>query len=192
MHRPASLHVGDLHQEKCIEQARNEAGSFGAPCETWTAARHRPPPAEHVGRWPRSLRSALRGLLVVNFYNVDRVHSLPCKPCGPWRCTSTPAGLFISGHPGLPRDAEHASVWRTALVELLRQDPEVRLHHVGQWRFGAPAVKPTDLLTYHLPRFLSDLYQHEDPAAVRPRTEAIGVDPDTGKFRTSSLKDFVL
>ena len=92
-------------------------------------------------------------------------------------------------HPAPPSDTSRASIWSSPWVELLLQHPEVKLHIVPQWKFGALAPKPTGLLNLRLPCFLRSLYQHADGSLQKPTGVAIGCNPD-GSFKTSCLKEY--
>ena len=92
----------------------------GPPCETWSAARHLPPPPEVGLKWPRPIR--------------DRAHpwgrptNTPreCRPVAMgtkllWRSWQLELGTVRSGggslkeRPSQPDDVEKASTWATRL-----------------------------------------------------------------------------
>ncbi len=54
---------------------------------------------------------------------------------------------MLSEHPGLPREPHKASIWRTPLVRLLCQLPNVKLHEIPQGLYGASSWKATGLIT---------------------------------------------
>lgn len=84
-------------------------------------------------------------------------------------CHIAYGGFFIEEHPGIiPRQP---SIWRSAIIRVLRQHPDVHFHE------RLPSL------------FLRDLYQQADDAARRPTSHAIGVDAD-GNFRTSCHKEY--
>ena len=58
-------------------------------------------------------------------------------------------------------DAARPSIWTSPIIQLLLRLPDLQLHHVAQYRWGAEAVKPTGLLTCWLGpfRFSRDLYK---------------------------------
>ena len=58
----------------------------------------------------------------------------------------------------------------------------------SQW--GALAPKPTGLLTLRLPHFMSDLKQCEAPTPLDQLETAIGVDSNTGEFKTAKYKEY--
>ena len=67
--------------------------------------------------------------------------------------------------------------------------PELQLHHVAQYQWGADAVKPTGLLALAMPFFRCDLYKKAFSDAVRPTRAAIGKNPN-GEFNTSRHKEY--
>jgi hypothetical protein len=98
-------------------------------------------------------------------------------------------GLFVEEHPGMPIHDDHPSVWKSALSRLFRRHPDIALHEIAQWKFGATTVKPTGLMCLRLPFFLRDLFSHADATAIRPTSQAIGVAPN-GEFRTACHKEY--
>eukprot|EP00435_Cladocopium_sp_Y103_P054828 s232_g18.t1 len=114
-----------------------------------------------------------------------------------WSCTSLLGGddikifmrFFLDEHPDIPIQDHHPSIWRSAILKFFRKHPDIVLHHVRQWRFGASSVKPTGLLALRLPHFARDLYAKALPDARRPESHAIGMDSE-GHFRTSSHKEY--
>jgi len=167
----------------------------GHPCETFSSARWTTPPPElQHQRWPRPLRT------VMQLFGLDhrKMRELRQTRAGSafflqtvWTlaCHLVFGGIYIEEHPGVPRQPHHPSIWRSAILNLFRQHPDVRFHEIGQWRFGAASVKPTGLLTLRMPYFIGDLFSHADPHAERPTTAAIGVD-DAGLFRTAIHKEY--
>jgi hypothetical protein len=167
----------------------------GHPCETFSSARWTTPPPElQHQRWPRPLRT------VMQLFGLDhrKMRELRQTRAGSafflqtvWTlaCHLVFGGIYIEEHPGVPRQPHHPSIWRSAILNLFRQHPDVRFHEIGQWRFGAATVKPTGLLTLRMPYFIGDLFSHADPHAERLTTAAIGVD-DAGLFRTAIHKEY--
>eukprot|EP00438_Fugacium_kawagutii_P009848 Skav209415 [mRNA] locus=scaffold1411:154932:164980:- [translate_table: standard] len=170
----------------------------GPPCETWTEARHNPPPPAAPGcrspRWPRPLRSMLQafgleGLTMKEMKQLDygtmfvlNMLRMCCSHVGR-------GGCFIMEHPGPPSLEERASVWSLALTQLLRRHHHCGFHVLSQWRWGALACKPTGFLTVGLPRFWQTMWQHHLPELRRPERVAIGVDQNN-QFRTAILKEY--
>ena len=167
----------------------------GHPCETFSAARWHPPPEGlQPRRWPRPLRTTER------FFGLDHrtMKELFQTKLGTifflqtaWTlaCHLEFGGFFIEEHPGLPREDFQPSIWRSALVKLFKKHPEIALHEIMQWKFGASTAKPTGLLTLRLPYFLRDLYACSLADAKKPSNVAIGLDAD-GQFRTACHKEY--
>ena len=167
----------------------------GHPCETFSAARWHPPPEGlQPRRWPRPLRTTER------FFGLDHrtMKELFQTKLGTifflqtaWTlaCHLAFGGFFIEEHPGLPREDFQPSIWRSALVKLFKKHPEIALHEIMQWKFGASTAKPTGLLTLRLPYFLRDLYACSLADAKKPSNVAIGLDAD-GQFRTACHKEY--
>eukprot|EP00438_Fugacium_kawagutii_P005837 Skav231067 [mRNA] locus=scaffold524:41617:47142:- [translate_table: standard] len=170
----------------------------GPPCETWTEARHNPPPTPAPGgrspRWPRPLRSmlhafGLEGLTMREMRQLDfgtmfvlNMLRLCCSHVGR-------GGCFVMEHPGPPSVSDRASVWSLALTQLLRQHHHCGFHVLSQWRWGALACKPTGFLTVGMPRFWHTMWQHHLPELRRPERVAIGVDQNN-QFKTAVLKEY--
>lgn len=167
----------------------------GHPCETFSSARWTPPPEGHPQQnWPRPLRTAMQlfGLDHRTFREMRQTRlgtAFFLQTLWTLACHLAYGGFFIEEHPGTPQQAHHPSIWKSSIMRVLRQHPDVRFHEIGQWRFGATSVKPTGLLTLRLPYFLKDLYEHADAAARRPTAHAIGLDAE-GAFRTSCHKEY--
>ena len=167
----------------------------GHPCETFSSARWtEPPPELQHQRWPRPLRTALQ------LFGLDhrRMRELRQTQAGSafflqtlWTlaCHLVFGGIYIEEHPGLPRQPHHPSIWKSALMNIFRQHPDVHFHEIAQWRFGAASVKPTGLLTLRMPYFIRDLFTHADPCPTRPTSAAIGVD-EAGLFKTAIHKEY--
>lgn len=165
----------------------------GSPCETFSQARHQPPP-DGVSNWPRPLRSFDR------IFGLDRLkwkeyrqaavgHDFALQGLRALAEHISHGGVFCSEHPGLPDDPTKASVWTMALTTLLRQHTAVKLHHVQQFRWGAASVKPTGLLLFNAPQALQHLYRFADWSIPKPEFTAIGKS-SSGSFNTSSLKEY--
>lgn len=94
----------------------------------------------------------------------------------------------MSEHPWMPKRPERASSWRTPLMGLVCGLPRIKLWCIHQVNWGAPAVKPTGILTCrgeHLGKSFSKWRLKE-----RPKVEAaIGKDAQ-GMFNTSKLKEY--
>ena len=192
---------GDLHHSspswkfltQCYELGIVAGTLTGTPCETFSEARFTQPVDSDHRRWPRPLRSAdqlygLPGLSMrelaqlqmgSNFF-LQGLEALASHLCS--------GGVFLSEHPGLPRDPDRPTTWRAPLTMLLRAHTAVSFGQSQQFEYGAPAVKPTGLLSCRLPGLFRILKEHALPRASRPTEPAIGLGPD-GEFKTSRLKE---
>eukprot|EP00435_Cladocopium_sp_Y103_P063298 s367_g24.t2 len=195
--------LGNLDQRSVTWQRLQElygAGCISAtisghPCETFSSARWNPPPAEFAHlRWPRPLRTAMqffgldhRTLRELHQTKVGTVFFLQTV----WALANhlVFGGLFIEEHPDIPVHEDHPSIWRSALLRFFCKHPDVQLHHIRQWRFGAPTSKPTGLLGLRLPHFRRDLYACALSSALPPAEQAIGVN-ERGEFRTAVHKEY--
>lgn len=177
------------------EQGAVAATLAGSPCETFSAARHLPPP-EHIdaSRWPRPLRSADR---LFGLAQLTRKELRQCKQGTAFALQTlfvaalhlVHGGLFLSEHPACPDDETKASIWRSALVGLLIQDPDFVLKTFPQWKWGSATPKPTGLLSLRLPMLVKSMYACADPDLPYPRKVAQGVD-DQGSFNTAACKEY--
>eukprot|EP00438_Fugacium_kawagutii_P033231 Skav228415 [mRNA] locus=scaffold1325:97576:109501:+ [translate_table: standard] len=170
----------------------------GPPCETYTEARHNPPPAdlprERARRWPRPLRSfleifGLEGLSMRELKQLDYGTMFVLNMLRIAGGHLGRGGLFVMEHPGPPSRPERASIWSLALTQLFRRHPDCGFHVLSQWRWGALACKPTGFLTVGVPQFWKTMWQHHLPDAQRPESVAIGVD-NQGRFKTTVLKEY--
>lgn len=191
-------HATWKHLSALYQAGRVSATICGSPCETFSAARHHQPepvPGEKPKNWPRPLRSALR------FFGLDGLTMRELKQAeqgaeffmqgvlvAAW--TLRFGGVYLSKHPWKPEDGAKVSIWTSPWVELLLQLPNVRLHRVCQWRWGANASKPTGILAINCPYFAQSAYRRQLPDAVKPQQVAIGRDQKTGAFRTAVLKEY--
>ena len=200
-----SCHYGNLCLESCSWKRILElfasgwisGGIAGSPCETFSAARNQRPEPDATGRlpkWPRPLRTAKRpfglsGLTAKEYRQLKQGSAffLQTALLAAWQLVH--GGVFLSEHPGPPPQQQYASIWRTGILKLLLRHPEVKLHVVQQWRWGAEALKPTGILAVGAPAFNKEMYRHCDESAVRPTVGAIGKEA-SGAFRTSKLKEY--
>lgn len=151
----------------------------GPLCETYSEARFSEAPVD-CPSWPRPLRSAerlfgLEGLSMRELRQCDAggLFFLQCMRALAIHITC--GGLFIAEHPAKPLDASRPRL------------PDLVLHHVAQFRWGAESIKPMGLLTWGFPFFRCDLYKQTFSDAVRPSCAAIG---KTEIFYTSRLKEY--
>ena len=200
-----SVTYGDLHHSsvtwgKLIQLYRDgrvAATLAGAPCETWSAARHHTlPPDECSGgrSGPRPLRDIRRlfgrkGLTMRELRQLQQGSLFFMQMATTVVWTLLTGGVYLSEHPAPSSHPDAASIWKTPWMELLCQHPLVKLHIVAQWRWGCTVHKPTGLLAVRLPRFIASMYSREMPNVQRPRDVAIGRGPD-GRFRTSAHKEY--
>ena len=207
-----SIEYGNLHHQsttwgklvQLYQQGKISATLTGSPCETWSAERHHNPDADGEAqhqqpqqprrRMPRPLRDATR-LLGKKFLSPRELRQLQQGTFFFMQSLLTMAWSLVSGaiylseHPALPILEEAASIWKTPWVLLLCAHPEVKLHTVGQWRWGCSVTKPTGLLAMRLPRFGASMYSRQDPSAKKPVDQAIGIGTD-GHFKTSAHKEY--
>ena len=163
------------------------AGAFtmsltGPPCETWTEARHIPPPSEECRFWPRPLRLAdqpwgLHGLASRELAQLAQGSALMLTSLGVELHILLGGGGSIMEHPAPPFDAAHASVWATPLHRnILDRHPSGQRLQIAQWKFGAKAIKPTMLRYLGLPPMAATLYAQYNEAHERPDTHLGGWD----------------
>lgn len=179
--------------EECYLAGRIAGTLCGPPCETYSEARFTPPPDDSI-HWPKPLRSfaQLFGLDGLSARELKQCHTgsnffLQCV----WALTAHIAfgGIYVAEHPAPPFLEERPSIWTSAVIQTLLQLPDLVLHCVQQYKWGASAVKPTGLLAWDLPFFRKDLYSCALNDPVRPNSAAIGKD-DSGNFRTSKHKEY--
>ena len=203
-----SLEYGNLHHHSVtwtrlleLYQGGYIAATLtGAPCETWSAARHNQVTAdgseEHGGRkhFPRPLRDADRifGRQLLSLKELRQLQQgslffMQALITFGWSLVT--GALYLSEHPAIPLLQEAASIWKTPWVRLLCQHPDVVLHTVAQWRWGCTVSKPTGLLSLRLPRFRQSMFGRQDPNAKPPSDTAIGLGAD-GRFKTSAHKEY--
>lgn len=180
------------------EQGLIAATICGAPCETFSAARHVPPPADLAAherrRWPRPLRSfaQLFGLAGLRPRELRQ-----CRQGSAFMMQAVMAciwhllygGLYLSEHPAPPGDETKGSIWTSAIIQLLRQHPDISLRIFDQWKWGAEVKKPTGLLSLRMPHLGRSMYACADLNATFPKQVAIGKDQD-GNFRTAVCKEY--
>ena len=171
----------------------------GSPCNTWSAARHYQPTEEEQQaspskRWPRPLRSSLApwglpGLGLKEMENLLLGSAFSLQTLWVFLCMVRNGGFMMSEHPGIPKEDHKVSVWRTAIVRLLRQLPMVRLHEVPQGLFGAESWKATGLLCLRLEHVERSMKRWQCGPPAGGFKTAIGVAAD-GSYNTSKLKEY--
>eukprot|EP00435_Cladocopium_sp_Y103_P068714 s750_g32.t1 len=170
----------------------------GSPCETFSEARHfQPDSTETIGNriWPRPLRSSLRffgldGLTLRELRQASQGSEFFLQGILAAAWTLRSGGILLSEHPWKPDDATRVSIWTSPWLSLLLQLPQVALHRVCQWRWGADVSKPTGILAINCPRFAASVYARQLPDVCKPTKTAIGKDDLTGQFRTAILKAY--
>ena len=171
----------------------------GSPCNTWSAARHYQPTEEEKQAspskvWPRPLRSSsapwgLPGLGWKEMENLLLGSAFSLQTLWVFLCMVRNGGFMMSEHPGTPKENYKASVWRTAMVKLLRQLPMVRLHEVPQGLFGAESWKATGLLCLRLEDAERSMKKWQVGPPPGGFKTAIGKGSD-GTFNTTKLKEY--
>ena len=181
-----------LRLMECYQARRVAATLIGSPCETFSEARHTPPP--DGARWPRPLRSAdqLYGLDHLTMREYRQLHQgslffLQGVQILVFHILF--GGLFLSEHPAAPQDPLRASTWTSGILRILRQHPDVHLHTLPQYLWDASVVKPTGLLALNLPNLRRTMFSRANMENQRPVASAIGKHDD-GSFKTSAHKEY--
>ena len=197
----------NLLSPKCLEPLYRlaRAGCFGLamsgpPCETWSSARHLPPPSDideqRALRWPHPLRSASRpwGLESLTARELHQLHQgsrLMLTNLNIDLLVATRGGGTGMEHPDLPFDMEHASIWRTETHRCYHmQFPGATILHVPQWQFGASAIKPTALRFLGLPGISRAFWAQRDVEYTKPVTTLHGYDYNARSFTTAKAKEY--
>eukprot|EP00435_Cladocopium_sp_Y103_P039037 s4628_g10.t1 len=177
----------------CYEAGRVAGTLCGPPCETYSEARFTAPPEPDL-RWPRPVRSAERlfgldGLTMRELKQVSVGSSFFLQCMHVLALHMRYGGVFLAEHPAPPQDVTRPSIWSSEIVQCLLQHPDLELHTIAQYLWGATAVKPTGLLAWQLPCLRRDLFQYADFNTPKPCQAAIGRGED-GAFRTSKHKEY--
>eukprot|EP00435_Cladocopium_sp_Y103_P044071 s1250_g12.t1 len=168
----------------------------GPPCETWSKAREAalsPHSEAPQNRGPRVIRTVplpwglhcltLRELRQIIIGNQLMLFSI---------CIlvelSMVDGCGAIEHPAMPDNPESVSVWRTALMNLLRELPGFEILQFAQGLLGAVSAKPTMVLALNLPHLAKEICRWRVVDDL-PKQVSIGRGPD-GKFKTTSLKEY--
>ena len=177
--------------ETLLGEGKIAGALSGAPCNTWSEARHNPPPEDHPERrWPRPLRSeeAPRGLPGLTQREMEALAMgtrFSLQTLYVLVMLLVNGGIMVSEHPGIPQKAGRASVWKLPIVHLLQQFETIRLYHVWQGLFGATSWKRTGLLTLRMRRFDATMRRFQQQPE-QPMEMAVGKNPDTGIYRRIS------
>jgi hypothetical protein len=123
------------HLQELYLQGYVTATLSGHPCETLSSARWTPAPEGIPQKhWPRPLRTAMQlfGLDHRTFRELRQTHmgtSFFLQTLWTLACHIAYGGFFIEEHPGIiPRQPHHPSIWRSAIIRVLRQHPDVHFH----------------------------------------------------------------
>ena len=171
------------------------ANLTGPPCETYSAARHLPPPTALPPRtrWPRPLRHPLRlwGLDGLSQKELRQVHMgsrLLLHSARIEVLTALGGGGSAMEHPAPRNDAAVPSSWSSPALLRYTTQLEAKKHYIEQYKYGATGVKPTVLRSLNLARF-HRLRDFEDPSAQRPAQGLKGID-EQGSWRTAHAKEY--
>ena len=172
------------------------ASICGAPCETFSSARHAPPdniPEVDKNSWPRPQRSFIQLFGFCGFRPKElrqrkqgNTFMLQAITICIWHVLF--GGLYLSEYPIPPADDSKASIWTSAIISLLRQHPDIQLKLFDQWKWGATVKKPMGLLGLRLPYLHRSMYVCVDLTAKYPQQTATGKD-ELGSFRAATYKE---
>ena len=141
-------------------------GISGPPCETFSAARHLPPPDGCAARWPRPLRSELRlwgvsGLSLRELRQLKVGSQLYFHSNLVEFAVALNGGVTLEEHPASSGIAGQASSWQSAIHRHFAAHVEdSRSIRVDQWRFGASSVKPTVSRVMGAPSARFEVWKH--------------------------------
>ena len=167
----------------------------GPPCETFSAARHlvlpgtrHPRPLRDVQTpWlipERTLRELYQTLIGSRLFFHSLIAEVEVVLAG---------GGAIMEHPREHPQEDRASVWRLPCHRLwIMRLPHAHEHHIEQWQFGSPGVKPTTLRALNLgpARIVESAFlEGVDPLRVRPQNPLRGRSSD-GRFKTAAAKEY--
>ena len=167
----------------------------GPPCETWSRARFQAldPESNFDKKGPRPLRSAkelwglpslqLREMTQILFGNTLLTFAIELAAT-----MAMTGGIGVLEHPAEPAEPHLPSIFKLAIMRLLRQLPGVEVVRVLQGYLGSESPKPTDLLTINLPGLESALKEHHTRQYL-PLARSIGKD-DCGQYLTGRLKEY--
>ena len=165
----------------------------GPPCETWSAARH--VQMEGPGRWPRPLRSASQpwGVVDLSCRELRQLHMgtrLYLHSTLAELYVYSGGGSTLKEHPRAPADRMKVSTWDLHVSR--RWVPALNCawqSHVGQWKYGSVAVKPTTLRHLGCPSGDRTLRSYELHNASYPTEKLEGKD-EHGAFKTAKAKEY--
>eukprot|EP00438_Fugacium_kawagutii_P004072 Skav227080 [mRNA] locus=scaffold1387:84242:86570:+ [translate_table: standard] len=169
-------------------------GLSGPPCETWTAARHLPPPPGKLK--PRPLRSAeqLWGLRLLDTAELRQLRvgtALMFKGLEIQTDIVLHGGASVMEHPQEPEDPSFASIWRSEVQRnVIGRLPSAKLYALAQYQYGAASVKPTSLRSAGMSDFAGLFRSFADPSLPRPTNVLAGYDDFQKEFRTAAAKAY--
>eukprot|EP00438_Fugacium_kawagutii_P021709 Skav204029 [mRNA] locus=scaffold1162:12735:20907:+ [translate_table: standard] len=167
---------------------------LGPPCESWSEARY----MEIIDakgfkrRGPRPLRSFERlwGLPSLALREYGQLHlgnQLLLRGLWLGVLTRMSSGRVVVEHPHAPEDLARPTIWRSAILQHLCATGLFAQHHILQYRYGSPGVKPTTLLCGGISVSRLDKWARED--FVKPATALVGIGAN-GKFKTFVAKEY--
>ena len=181
--------------EKLVQVAAAGASASGPPCETFSPARHLPPPPECGHRWPRPPRSPqdLWGLCDRSLRELEQLRTGNRLY---FNCNLLEFHVALRGgttlllHPADPGQPEKCSSWQSRLHQhyakkVMHTDP-IR---IDQWRFGAPTAKPTVIRAMKSLTARYEMHRHYLGGLTKPKAKLAGLDAD-GSFRTAVAKEY--
>ena len=102
-------------------------------------------------------------------------------------------GGTLMEHPREHPNEDRASVWRLPCHRLwIMNLPNAYEHHIEQWRYGSPGVKPTTLRAVNFgPAHVVEraLLDGVDSLRVKPQNPLRGKSSD-GRFKTAAAKEY--
>ncbi len=161
----------------------------GPPCETWTTARFAdggpPPLRSRDAPWARP------GLSIPQLRQVDLSNRLLHVAILFALDVLVVGGAAILEHPALTSLHERLdapSIWLLPYIQVLLAHGHVRTCSFDQCPLGAPAKKPTTLLSVRLPH-LADSIAAVSDHSLRPSVVLTGRDA-AGRFKTAPAKEY--
>ena len=175
------------------------AALTGPPCETFSAARHQPPPsdAKRPWKWPRPLRSkenlwGIAGLRPRELRQLAMGSQLLLTSALLETKVARHGGATLMEHPDEwhPASPPNAPSWSAPALQ--RYHPQMRGYDpisIEQWQWGAKGVKPTRLRAMGFTKMRQALESCKTGDAKRPRQGLVGL-ATTGTWRTSAAKEY--
>ena len=162
------------------------------PCETWSAARHLPPPGH--GHKPRPLRSSANPWMHQH-RDVRELHQTTIGT----RLMAAALELTVWAYNyGVATSLEHpstwegrSSIWTTLAVQWLKALPRFEVFRFFQSHFGACALKPTTFLLGNNQTLRKILVGHIKTHVSAPVTVLKGLDQnEQGQWATAKAKTY--